>query len=91
MSWHQRRPSSGRTEPLNSLSLFVCVGVAHPHRESLLVEMGVSIKEDGGTLGVFSPKGVSFNIHCCHDDHHQACKKTKHIQEVTLNVDHVSE
>lgn len=28
-------------------------------RESLLAEMGVSIKEDGGTLGVFSPKGVS--------------------------------
>ncbi|XP_076734364.1 kinesin-like protein KIF1C isoform X2 [Maylandia zebra] len=27
-------------------------------RESLLVEMGVSIKEDGGTLGVFSPKGT---------------------------------
>ncbi|XP_034534503.1 kinesin-like protein KIF1C, partial [Notolabrus celidotus] len=26
-------------------------------RESLLAEMGVSIKEDGGTLGVFSPKG----------------------------------
>ena len=28
-------------------------------REQLLAEMGVSIKEDGGTLGVFSPKGVS--------------------------------
>uniref|UniRef100_A0A8C6VTG7 Kinesin family member 1C n=1 Tax=Nothobranchius furzeri TaxID=105023 RepID=A0A8C6VTG7_NOTFU len=28
-------------------------------RETLLAEMGVSIKEDGGTLGVFSPKGVS--------------------------------
>uniref|UniRef100_A0A3Q1ELB7 Kinesin family member 1C n=1 Tax=Acanthochromis polyacanthus TaxID=80966 RepID=A0A3Q1ELB7_9TELE len=28
-------------------------------REALLAEMGVSIKEDGGTLGVFSPKGVS--------------------------------
>ncbi|XP_070849103.1 kinesin-like protein KIF1C isoform X2 [Chaetodon trifascialis] len=27
-------------------------------RESLLAEMGVSIKEDGGTLGVFSPKGT---------------------------------
>uniref|UniRef100_A0A669CV16 Kinesin family member 1C n=1 Tax=Oreochromis niloticus TaxID=8128 RepID=A0A669CV16_ORENI len=26
--------------------------------ESLLAEMGVSIKEDGGTLGVFSPKGT---------------------------------
>ncbi|XP_029943287.1 kinesin-like protein KIF1C [Salarias fasciatus] len=27
-------------------------------RESILAEMGVSIKEDGGTLGVFSPKGT---------------------------------
>lgn len=27
-------------------------------REALLAEMGVSIKEDGGTLGVFSPKGT---------------------------------
>ncbi|XP_066578392.1 kinesin-like protein KIF1C [Amia ocellicauda] len=27
-------------------------------RESLLAEMGVSIREDGGTLGVFSPKGT---------------------------------
>lgn len=37
------------------MSLFL----THSLRESLLVEMGVSIKEDGGTLGVFSPKGVS--------------------------------
>ncbi|XP_030648204.1 kinesin-like protein KIF1C [Chanos chanos] len=27
-------------------------------RESLLAEMGVSIREDGGTVGVFSPKGT---------------------------------
>uniref|UniRef100_H3CBQ6 Kinesin-like protein KIF3B n=1 Tax=Tetraodon nigroviridis TaxID=99883 RepID=H3CBQ6_TETNG len=27
-------------------------------REAILAEMGVSIKEDGGTLGVFSPKGT---------------------------------
>ncbi|KAJ8255033.1 hypothetical protein GJAV_G00200210 [Gymnothorax javanicus] len=27
-------------------------------REALLAEMGVSIKEDGGTVGVFSPKGT---------------------------------
>ncbi|KAJ7306364.1 hypothetical protein JRQ81_009708 [Phrynocephalus forsythii] len=26
------------------------------HREALLAEMGVAIREDGGTLGVFSPK-----------------------------------
>lgn len=28
------------------------------HREALLAEMGVAIREDGGTLGVFSPKKV---------------------------------
>lgn len=32
--------------------LCVCV------REALLAEMGVSIREDGGTVGVFSPKKV---------------------------------
>lgn len=31
-------------------------------REAILAEMGVSIKEDGGTLGVFSPKGVSLRV-----------------------------
>ena len=40
----------------------VCVCVCVSPRESLLAEMGVSIKEDGGTLGVFSPKGVSLYI-----------------------------
>lgn len=35
------------------------LSLARSLRESLLAEMGVSIKEDGGTLGVFSPKGVS--------------------------------
>lgn len=28
------------------------------YREALLAEMGVAIREDGGTLGVFSPKKV---------------------------------
>lgn len=28
------------------------------HREALLAEMGVAMREDGGTLGVFSPKKV---------------------------------
>ena len=28
-------------------------------REALLAEMGVAIREDGGTLGVFSPKKVN--------------------------------
>ena len=29
-------------------------------REAVLAEMGVALKEDGGTIGVFSPKKVSF-------------------------------
>lgn len=28
-------------------------------REALLAEMGVAVREDGGTVGVFSPKKVS--------------------------------
>ena len=39
--------------PLLSLRVF-CLR----HREALLAEMGVAIREDGGTLGVFSPKKV---------------------------------
>lgn len=31
-------------------------------REALLAEMGVALREDGGTVGVFSPKKVS-NVH----------------------------
>lgn len=31
---------------------------AFPPREALLAEMGVAMREDGGTLGVFSPKKV---------------------------------
>lgn len=30
-------------------------------REALLAEMGVAMREDGGTLGVFSPKKVGFS------------------------------
>lgn len=33
-----------------------------PLREALLAEMGVAIREDGGTLGVFSPKKVQLFI-----------------------------
>ena len=29
-------------------------------REAVLAEMGVALKEDGGTIGVFSPKKVRF-------------------------------
>lgn len=35
-------------------------------REALLAEMGVAMREDGGTVGVFSPKkvGRSFSAVC---------------------------
>lgn len=42
-----------------SSSSFVWVTISCLHyREALLAEMGVAIREDGGTLGVFSPKKV---------------------------------
>ncbi len=37
--------------------LFLLMFFLH-YREALLAEMGVAIREDGGTLGVFSPKKV---------------------------------
>lgn len=33
-------------------------------REALLAEMGVAMREDGGTLGVFSPKKVHAAHRC---------------------------
>lgn len=33
-------------------------------REATLAEMGVALKEDGGTIGVFSPKKVQTNYNC---------------------------
>lgn len=35
---------------------------ALPSREALLAEMGVAMREDGGTLGVFSPKKVGAGL-----------------------------
>lgn len=35
-------------------------------REALLAEMGVALREDGGTVGVFSPKKVRFLRHRCY-------------------------
>lgn len=40
------------------LKMFCFVFFPLCHREALLAEMGVAIREDGGTLGVFSPKKV---------------------------------
>lgn len=36
-------------------------GRAFFFREATLAEMGVALKEDGGTIGVFSPKKVLIN------------------------------
>ena len=33
-------------------------------REALLAEMGVALKQDGGTIGVFTPKKVCFMGFC---------------------------
>lgn len=41
----------GRSWMVTAVYLFCC-------REALLAEMGVAMREDGGTLGVFSPKKV---------------------------------
>lgn len=34
------------------------IGFSLAYREALLAEMGVAVREDGGTVGVFSPKKV---------------------------------
>lgn len=39
-------------------------------REALLAEMGVALREDGGTVGVFSPKKVRFSHHCSYHTNH---------------------
>ena len=55
-------------------------------REAILAEMGVALKEDGGTIGVFSPKKVGYSgiiiwmlftkysiisiVHVCFDQSH---------------------
>lgn len=48
---------SGRVElVLESSESVLTAGLSS--REALLAEMGVAMREDGGTLGVFSPKKV---------------------------------
>ncbi|XP_057685747.1 kinesin-like protein KIF1B isoform X13 [Corythoichthys intestinalis] len=47
-------------------------------REALLAEMGVAIREDGGTLGVFSPKKLS---HENPFDDQFDCLPNKHLNE----------
>lgn len=39
-------------------AVFLSLTSAPVHREALLAEMGVAMREDGGTVGVFSPKKV---------------------------------
>ncbi|XP_070824477.1 kinesin-like protein KIF1B isoform X14 [Chaetodon trifascialis] len=48
-------------------------------REALLAEMGVAIREDGGTLGVFSPKKLSHEMPF--DEHFDGFPTKKHFVE----------
>jgi hypothetical protein len=48
---------SGGVRLILGASEFVLIA-ALSSREALLAEMGVAMREDGGTLGVFSPKKV---------------------------------
>lgn len=64
MRWSLRRLGNGErrsdsageefmgSEDKPNICLLAC-------REALLAEMGVAVREDGGTVGVFSPKKVS--------------------------------
>ncbi|XP_035377202.1 kinesin-like protein KIF1C isoform X1 [Electrophorus electricus] len=54
-------------------------------RESLLAEMGVSIKEDGGTVGVFSPKGTPHLVNLNEDPLMSECL-LYHIKEGVTRV-----
>lgn len=52
---HRWAPQQGKGVD-GSDEVDVCLSLAH--REALLAEMGVAVREDGGTVGVFSPKKV---------------------------------
>ena len=43
----------------NVLLIHFSFPTKNPYREAVLAEMGVALREDGGTIGVFSPKKVS--------------------------------
>lgn len=51
----QLAPLQGRIMGGND-KVDICLSLAL--REALLAEMGVAVREDGGTVGVFSPKKV---------------------------------
>ncbi|XP_062871412.1 kinesin-like protein KIF1C isoform X2 [Trichomycterus rosablanca] len=54
-------------------------------RETLLAEMGMSIKEDGGTVGVFSPKGTPHLVNLNEDPLMSECL-LYYIKEGTTRV-----
>lgn len=64
-SWSPERHGSGEGRSVSAGQEFmgsndktnICFSLAC--REALLAEMGVAVREDGGTVGVFSPKKVS--------------------------------
>lgn len=51
----QRTPLQGKIMGSNDK---VDIRLSLACREALLAEMGVAVREDGGTVGVFSPKKV---------------------------------
>ncbi|KAK2111577.1 Kinesin-like protein kif1c [Saguinus oedipus] len=55
-SWGQqwRLDPTGKEVTGSESKTDICLSFAH--REALLAEMGVAVREDGGTVGVFSPK-----------------------------------
>lgn len=59
----EERPGEGRSAPAGrafvGLSNETGLCLSFAFREALLAEMGVAVREDGGTVGVFSPKKVS--------------------------------
>lgn len=59
-----RHPQGARGEQCRVAARAVLTGSASC-REALLAEMGVAMREDGGTLGVFSPKKVGSSNSPC--------------------------
>ncbi|KAM4747725.1 LOW QUALITY PROTEIN: kinesin-like protein KIF1C [Rhinophrynus dorsalis] len=57
-------------------------------RESLLAEMGVAVREDGGTVGVFSPKKIPHLVNLNEDPLMSECL-LYHIKEGTTRVGQV--
>ncbi|CAB1329718.1 unnamed protein product [Coregonus sp. 'balchen'] len=60
-------------------------------REALLAEMGVAIREDGGTLGVFSPKKTPHLVNLNEDPLMVGQADTERRQDIVLSGAHIKE